>query len=1108
MLNRLIISMLRARHRSCFALITVAAALPVVAAEDAPAIDKVIEGLKLRSIGPAMMGGRIADIEVDPEDNATWYIAVGSGGVWKTHNAGITWNPVFDSQRSYSIGEITLDQQNPEVVWVGTGENVSGRHVARGDGVYRSLDGGKSWTAMGLDKSEHIGRILVDPRNSDHILVAAEGPLWSSGGERGVYRSTDGGKTWTAVLSVDENTGATDLEFHPTDPSIVYAATYERRRTVWSFLAGGPGSGVWKSTDGGASWREITQGLPSAKEDLEVGKIGLAVTPADPDRVYATIEANDGEQGFYVSYDRGESWERKNEYISGGTGPHYYQEIEASPSDPDRVYQMDVFMHVTDDGGENFSMLESGRTKHSDNHALWIDPKNPEHLIAGTDGGLYESFDDGKTFRHFRNLPISQFYKVAVSNHSPYYNVLVGAQDLGTLHGPARTTNIEGIRNGDWYVPYGADGYGVAFDPNDLDVFYQMSQQGNLVRHHKESGENVFIRPQPAPGEGPERWNWDSPIEVSSQQPGRIYFGSQRVWQSDNRGDAWTPISGDLSTGANRFTLPVKGQVRSTDALWDLNAMSGYSSLTAISESALKAGHLWTGSDDGLVQRTTDGGKSWKRVTPPALPERAFINDVEASRHNADGAFVAADNHKTGDYRPMLFATDNGGRSWRDISGDLPKDVIVWAIQQDHIEPGLLFLAAENGLHVSLNNGDNWHRLSAGVPTISFRDLKLQRRDSDLIGASFGRGVYILDDYTALREMAADIRAGGTGIAGPSSGLFATRDAWWYIPSVPGQAAGLPSQGNTEYRAANPPLGPVFTLRIDEPLKTPAESRREEERELAAQNKNIPFPGWETLRSEASAPEARYYLAISNVDGELVRRLKVPSEAGTQRISWDMRGPAPDAISFSDGSFRAPWMSEPQGALVAPGRYSAQLLRVGPDDSETLGRAQAFELLALESLGTAVDYAAVTEFHRAVTDAKRRLSGLDTLLKTVDEEVRYLRAAFDASPQADASLQMQIDALTAEIAELRFLLRGNPARQRLSEYMSHSAARRISSAARAMNTRMPPTDTQRKDLQIGSQSLTEISARAEAMRSGLLANIKEALAESDAPWVPGQSLTR
>ncbi|EAQ98125.1 VPS10 domain-containing protein [Congregibacter litoralis] len=1078
-----------------------------LAAEEIAPVDTVIEGLTLRAIGPAIMGGRIADIEVNPKSPSTWYIAVGSGGVWKTDNAGITWSPVFDEQKSYSIGEVTLDPQNPNTVWVGTGENVSGRHVGWGDGVYRSLDGGTTWTSMGLENSEHIGRILVDPDNSDHILVAAEGPLWSSGGQRGVYRSTDGGETWAAVLSVDDKTGATDLEFHPDDPSIVYAATYERRRTVWSFLAGGPGSGFWKSTDGGATWREITRGLPSANDTLEVGKIGLAVTPAAPDRVYATIEANDGEQGFFVSHDRGESWERRSDYISGGTGPHYYQEIEASPVDADRVYQMDVFLHATTDGGNTFTVLGTGRAKHSDNHALWIDPTAPTHLLAGTDGGLYESFDDGATWRHFPNLPISQFYKVAVSDHSPYYNVLVGAQDLGTLHGPSRTTNVEGIRNQDWYVPYGADGYGVAFDLFDNDVFYQMSQKGNLIRHHSPSKENTSIRPQPAAGEAPERWNWDSPLEVSPHKAGRIFFGSQRLWQSDDRGNSWTAISGDLTSGTNRFTLPVDGRVRSTDALWDLGAMSGYATLTAISQSPLQETNLWTGSDDGLVHSTSDGGRNWNRVTPPALPDGAFINDIEASQHNDNGAFVVADNHKTGDYRPLLFSTNNGGKSWRDISGDLPEDIIVWAIQQDHIEPELLFLAAENGLYVTLDGGEQWHILGAGVPTVPFRDLKLQRRDNDLVGASFGRGVYILDDYRPLRALAAKVRTGGDAAPGDDIALFPVRDAWWYLPSKPGQAAGIPSQGSTAYKTPNPEPGPLFSVYLPALDQTPKEQRREREQELAAAGKDAPFPGWDALKNEATAGKTRYFLEIRDGDDSPVRRIGLEDTEGLQRLTWDMRGDAPDPISFPDGSFRAPWMSDPQGPLLAPGAYSAQLLKVGPRAVERLGSTQSFELRALPTLPEGTDYLATVAFQKELSDAQRQLHAVDEALKEVARESAYLRAAVNASPQSDPALHQSIDALEAEIADLKTLLRGNPARNRLSEALTHSAARRISSAAQAMNTRMPPTATQREDLRLGKLWMSDITRRATALRNDRLAGIKAALRDAGAPYVPGQALS-
>jgi photosystem II stability/assembly factor-like uncharacterized protein len=508
------------------------------------------------------MGGRIADIAVHPSESSTWYVAVGSGGLWKTTNAGVTWTPVFDDQASYSIGTVTIDPNNPDVVWVGTGENVSGRHVGWGDGVYRSRDGGRSWENVGLGESQHIGKILVDPRNSDIVFVAAEGPLWNAGGDRGLYKTVDGGETWNLVLEIDVNTGVTDAEFDPCNPDVIYAAAYQRRRHIWSLLAGGPESGIYKSMDGGETWRKMTRGLPSG----DMGKIGLAVTPASPDLVYATIEAAADERGFYRSKDKGESWEKRNSYTSGGTGPHYYQEIEASPRDPDVVYQMDVFFHVTRDGGETFNYLGTGREKHSDNHALWIDPKNGNHLIAGTDAGLYESFDDGITWRHFPNLPVSQYYKVAMDNSEPFYNILGGAQDLGTLFGPSRTMNVEGVRNRDWYVPMGADGYGVAFDPTDPNILYFETQQGELWRHDRRSEEAIDIKPQPAPGDPPERWNWDSPILVSPHSSDRLYFGSQRVWRSDDRGNSWTPISGDLTTNRSRYELELMDRVWSVDS--------------------------------------------------------------------------------------------------------------------------------------------------------------------------------------------------------------------------------------------------------------------------------------------------------------------------------------------------------------------------------------------------------------------------------------------------------------------------------------------------------------------------------------------------------------
>ncbi|MDF1697319.1 MAG: glycosyl hydrolase, partial [Saprospiraceae bacterium] len=713
---------------------------------------QVAKGLQLRGIGPAVMGGRIADIAVHPTQSSTWYVAVGSGGLWKTINSGITWTPIFDQQPSYSIGTVSLDPANPEVVWVGTGENVSGRHVGWGDGVYKSKDGGKSWNKMGLEKSEHIGKILIDPTNSDVVYVAAEGPLWSSGGERGLYKTNDGGKTWKRMLHIDEHTGITDIEFDPSNSNVIYAAAYQRRRKTWALLAGGPQSGIYKSIDGAESWNQLKSGLPQG----DMGKIGLGVTPSNPNLVYATIESDGKNKGFYKSINKGESWKKQNEYTSGGTGPHYYQEIEVSPTDPDLIYQMDVFLHVTRNGGKTFDYLGNGREKHSDNHALWIDPSNGQHLIAGTDGGLYESYDEGTTWRHFPNLPISQFYKLGLDNSEPFYNVVVGAQDLGTLIGPSRTTNVEGIRNQDWYIPLGADGYDSVFDPEDPNIVYMEIQQGLLHRHDRTTNEVLNIQPQPAPNDPPERWNWDSPIQVSPHDNETLYFGSQRVWQSNNRGNSWFPISGDLTSNTSRYELEMIDRVPGIDALYDNGAMSKYATLTSISESSKMKGLLYTGSDDGLIHASEDDGDNWRKCSDlPNVPKLSFINDIEASSHDANTVFAVADAHKLGDYSTYLFISGDKGKSWRSIAGDLPTGTIVWSIKQDHIDENLLFIGTEYGIYFTVDKGVHWTLLNAGVPTIAFRDIELHERDNDLVGATFGRGVYVLDDYSPLREIAA-----------------------------------------------------------------------------------------------------------------------------------------------------------------------------------------------------------------------------------------------------------------------------------------------------------------------------------------------------------------
>ncbi|EOZ95620.1 Glycosyl hydrolase, BNR repeat precursor [Indibacter alkaliphilus LW1] len=1055
---------------------------------------KLAKGLELRSIGPAVMGGRIADIAIHPNQPHTWYVAVGSGGLWKTTNSGVTWTPVFDDQPSYSIGTVVIDPNNPEVVWVGTGENVSGRHVGWGDGIYKSLDGGATWKQMGLKKSEHIGKILVDPRDSDVVYVAAEGPLWSSGGERGLYKTNDGGKNWNLVLEIDENTGVTDAEFDPSDPDVIYAAAYERRRKTWAFLAGGPNSGIYKSTDGGENWRKVSKGLPQG----DIGKIGLAVTPADPSIVYATIEADESNKGFYRSTDKGESWEKRNSYISGGTGPHYYQEIEASPSNPDLVYQMDVFLNRTRDGGKTFNYGETGRGKHSDNHALWIDPGNDNHLLVGTDGGLYESFDEGETWRLFPNLPISQFYKIGLDNTEPFYNVVVGAQDLGTLLGPSRTTNVEGVRNQDWYVPLGADGHDAVFDPEDPNTVYMEIQQGMLHRHNRMTGEVLGIQPQPEPNDPPERWNWDSPIQLSPHDHKTLYFGSQRVWKSTDRGDSWQAISGDLTKGKSRYELPMKDRVPGIDALYYNGAMSKFATLTSISESPIQAGLLYTGSDDGLLHVSEDEGESWRKCTRlPGVPELTFINHVHASPHDANTVFAVADGHQLGDYNSYVFMSTDKGRSWKSIAGDLPSNTIIWVLKQDYIDENLLFIGTEYGLYFSINKGSNWIKLNTGVPTISFRDVELHPRENDLVGASFGRGIYVLDDYSPLREI------NNLSISN-SNTLLPVKDAWWYVPSVPMQAKGMPSQGSDSYVSKNPPFGAIFTYYLKDLPKTQVDKRKEQEKKLHEQKSNIPIPDWDQLREEALEQDPGVMLLVRDEAGNPIRWVQGGSSEGVHRVNWDLRLPAPHPISLYVPEFQPPWASDPEGPLVAPGKYSVELYVHNNGALELQGEKKEFELKPAYDLTT--DYVAMAAFKKQTSELYRRAFNAARQLSEAEEKLRFIKAALMKTPNGSEELYAEWTDLNRALKDLKIKLMNDEIPNSKDVSTSPTIMSRIGGTVYGhWSSTEAPTVTQKRNVEIARNEFEAYQKEASVFFDKL-GSYERKLEAAGAPYTPNRKM--
>jgi len=1053
---------------------------------------EALSGLEFRNIGPGLMSGRISDISIHPRNRSLWYVAVGSGGVWKTENAGTTWTPIFDGQASYSIGCLTLDPNNPDVVWVGTGENVSGRHVGFGDGVYKSLNGGKTWTNMGLPKSEHIARILVDSRNSSVVYAAAEGPLWSPGGERGLYKSIDGGKTWTLSLEISKDTGVTSAEFDPSNPDVIYAAAYQRRRSVAAFMGGGPESAIHKSEDAGKTWRKLTVGLPGGDK----GKIGLAVSPLNPSVVYATVEAGPEEKGFYRSTDRGESWEKRNSYTSGGTGPHYYQEIFADPNVFDRVYQMDPMMRVTEDGGKTWRPVGE-KNKHGDNHAMAFVKGDPDYILNGSDGGVYETRDRGKTWRFFDNLPVTQFYKLALDNALPFYNVHGGTQDNGSQLGPSRTLKGNGISNFDWVITYGADGYACAIDPEDPNILYVEMQEGNLLRYDKKSQENVYISPKPEPDDPPLRFNWDSPVYISPHSHTRIYYASQFLWRSDDRGNSWTKISPDLTRGIFRLEQPIMGKTWSADALWDHGAMSMFSTITTIDESRLQEGLIYAGTDDGLIQVTEDGGRSWRKVDKiPGVPDYFFVNKIKASKHDKDTVFAAVDSHKTGDYKPYLMKSTDRGKTWVNIAGDLPQRNIVWSVTQDHVKKDLLFAGTEFGIYATLDGGAHWLKLGGGVPTISFRDIEVQERESDLVGASFGRGFFILDNYSPLRQMSEENLQ-------KEAALFPVKKALQYIPLQPIDSSGKGCLGDSFYLAPNPPFGAVFTYYLKDSLKTGAAARREEEKDLDKAGKPVPFPGWDKLRKEEAEDKPEIVLTIKDESGQVVRRFTGPVSQGIHRVAWNLRYPPVEPIE-REATEREEWQWTPEGPLVVPGTFTVSLAKKVEGVLTPLGEPQTF---TVESLGLATlaekDRGALLDFQKKAGELQRAMMGAGAAAQEASESIRFMKKALMETPQADPKLLERAKELERRLQDATRVLWGDRTVMRRSEAASPGLMQRVSAQ---LTTTCPITETAKRDYEIAAGAFEKLLEEMRVLIDQDVKKLGDELEAAGAPWTPGRRL--
>jgi photosystem II stability/assembly factor-like uncharacterized protein len=1051
---------------------------------------QVFKNFKFRNIGPSFMSGRIADIAIHPKNPNTWYVAVGSGGVWKTTNAGVSWTPVFDDQPVYSIGCISIDPQNPAVIWVGTGENVGGRHVGFGDGIYKSTDEGKTWKNMGLKRTEHISKIIVHPKNSDIIYVAAQGPLWNKGGERGFYKSSDGGKSWQRTLGDDEWTGVTDIDIHPQYPERIYAATWQRHRTVAAYMGGGPGSGLYRSDDGGSSWKKLSGGLPAG----DMGKIGLIVSPQRPEVIYAAIELERRKGAVYRSENHGESWSKQSETVSGGTGPHYYQELYASPHTFDLIYLADVTMQVSNDGGKTFRRMKD-EFRHGDDHALAFRPNDPDYLLVGSDGGLYESFDKEENWRFISNLPVTQFYKIALDHSKPFYNVYGGTQDNCTQAGPSRTDNMHGIGHFDWEVVIGGDGHQPATEPGNPDIAYAQSQQGFLYRLDRKTGESVFIQPQPGENEGFERFNWDAPILVSPHSPTRLYFASHRVWRSDNRGDDWTAISGDLTQPVERISLPIMGKNQSWDAAWDFYAMSTYNTISSLTESPVKEGLIYAGTDDGLIQLTEDEGKNWKKIplsNLPNLPAGSFINDIKADLFDESNVYIALDNHKTGDFRPYLYKSTDKGKTWKSIKSDLPDTLLVWRLVQDHINKNLLFLGTEFGIYFSINAGENWIKFTGGLPVISFRDLAIHQAENDLVAASFGRGIFILDDYSPLREI-------NPANLENKALLFKPRDAYWYIERSKLAGRGKGMQGQAHYLAENPPFGANFTLFLKNDYRGPKEIRKENEKKLKKENAGIPFPGWEKLDEELKDEGPVIWLNIMDNQKNVIRKLKTPKTKGIHRVNWDLRMSAGQMINL-DQQGREQWRS---GALVTPGTYTAFLsLEENGKISDLSGMVEFIVKPLREGSLKSAGYDEMIRFREEITTLQTETSLFFQRFSKSLKKTAAMKEAFHLARVQDPALLKAISELNKDLSDIQKQLFGSPSKSEVGEKDLPTLNRRLGTISRVLrSSTYGPTGMMKNSLEIAKKEFSVMKQKFEPIYNEIIPGLLKQLKEAGAPPV-------
>ncbi len=1028
-----------------------------VAADDIPGRAH-ISHLEWRNIGPAVTGGRIVEFAVVESDSLTIYAATASSGVWKTSNGGITWKPVFEKEESVALGGIAVSRTNPSVVWVGTGEpNARNlRSSSWGDGVYKSEDGGKTWTNMGLRDSLQIGRIRIHPEDPDVVYVSAAGPLWANNPERnaarGLFKTVDGGKNWTRVLSVGDKTGIVDVVMDPRDPDTLYAGAWQRERRDWSYVNVGPEGGIFRSTDGGESWLKLSLGLPAG----DVGRPGVTVCSSHPDTVYAVLEGEEG--GLYRSDDRGASWELRSDEVSSSM---YYGQVICDPQDHDTVYVLGTQFSRSEDGGKTFRQDIVGNSVHVDHHALWIDPANTNRLLLGNDGGIYASNDRGENWRFVPNLPITQFYTVAVDMQEPFYYVYGGTQDNNSLGGPSGTRNTGGIVNDDWYVTVGGDGFYLQIDPVDRHIVYTESQYGRLTRFDSRTGERRLIQPQ-APKEETYRWNWSAPVFLSQHDHETIYFGAQYLFRSTDRGDAWSTISPDLTRAIEYDSRYL---------------MSPYGTIRVIAESPLDADVIAVGTDDGLIQISRDGGEVWQALESfPGVPELAQVSRLVLSAHDAQTLYAAFTTHEDFDFRPFLLKSTDQGSTWASIAGDLPANQPIRAFAEHPRNPDLLFVGTEFGVFVTFNGGQSWHSLKGNLPTVPIHDMLVHPRENDLVIGTHGRGFWILDQINMLEEISEQALEGGVA-------LFSVRPAVQFNRFNRGKN----NQGDTFFRAPNPPDGAILDYWVDPALMQPLEDGANEtssDEDPVGGGAIEPGVGAETDTRPIAPP--RIQLDLYDNEGHHVRRLEVPQGlkgSGAHRMVWDMRYASSFAgMEQAEGRrFVSPW--------VLPGDYEARLA-VGDHTATTRVTIKADPLSEMRLAERRVWHDTLVVLEKMAATARAASSTAEHLA----ESVTSAKQAAASKPGIPDAIEAGIEALGKKVQMLQDEI--TQISRRLGQSYSSVQA----------STALPTADQSR----IAQESYDGLAEQLGALRTLIkqdLPALQAQLEEAGVPWSLGRPLT-